>query len=677
MTTASVSQNAQLTDPDILALGRRVAGELIMSAQKAAAHLAEPANFPLAADASDERLFVERLQALPAERRQHASARALEFIRGPADARARLVGDLADLDLRAPTAVRALARQKPRAALPLDAARLGNAFTRGITAATAAKPRLRPRDAHEWLELRVRHARCVDETNGLFGSEAGSDEIDIAAILVDGIQRTTKSPVLKLGDFASDGVQRGFDPPLVLGGFDLAAGFYWPRRLSAMVYLNEQDNGSFPAWLQKIFDAAKDKIVSLVKEAASAASAAAIGAVIGSAVGPIGTAIGALVGALIGWVLGEVIAAIKAIWEDDVFGSVTLDVDLPSADALFDGKTTSAPITLGYAGHGGYYEIQVDFRMTSRPGSERAPTLVTSVFEDFATDLAGIACCPAVRIQTTTTTYDPITKQKLTLPVAAALQKVPESLVFALGHADGSVMVRTIDGLADAWQSLGGGFHSGPAVAIASSNPTRPVVFGTGLDDAIWHAWRDASWSGWHGLGGVLTSAPAAVVAGNRLVVAARGADNAIWHRWYEDGWSDWHSLGGLATSAPAMLFADGRLSVYYRGEDGAIWHKWYANGWSDAVSLGGISTSAPAVSLDAGGRGVVFCRGTDGAIWHKWYAGGWSDWHSLGGASISAPAAMLNKDGQLTVLCRSSDRTIHERRYAGGWTAWRSLGLP
>lgn len=676
MTTAAVTQNPTLTDPDLLALGRRAAGELILSAQKAAAHLGDPASFPLAADAADEHLFLERLQALPAERRRRATARALEFVRGPAAARARLVGDLADLDLRVPTSVRALARQKPRPTLPFDAARLAGAFAHNATPA-AANPRLRPRDAHEWLELRVRHARCVDETDGFLGSEAGSDEIDIGAILVDAIQRTTKSPVLDLGTFGEDGAQRPFDPPLVLGGFDLAAGFYWPRRVTAMVYLNERDNGSFPGWLQKVFDAAKEKVVTLVKEAVSAATAAAIGAAVGSIAGPIGTALGAAIGALVGWILGELIAAIKEIWEDDVFGSVTLNVDLAGADALFGGAATSAPITLGYAGHGGYYEIQVDFRLTSRPGSERAPTLVTSVFEDLATDLAGVACCAATRVETTTTTYDPVTKQKVTLPVLAAFQKIPESLVFALGSADGSVMVRTIDGGDDAWRSLGGGFHSGPAVAIASATPTRPVVFGTGLDDAIWHAWRDASWSGWHSLGGVVNSGPAAVVAGDRLVVAARAADGAIWHRWYEGGWSEWSSLGGRATSAPAMLYADGRLTVFYRGEDGAVWAKWYANGWTDGVSLGGISTSAPAASVDAGGRTVVFCRGTDGAVWHKWYAGGWSDWHSLGGIAVSAPAAMLNKDGQLTVLCRGTDRAIYERHYAGGWTSWRSLGLP
>src|SRR5262249_47495824 len=53
--------------------------------------------------------------------------------------------------------------------------------------------------------------------------------------------------------------------------------------------------------------------------------------------------------------------------------------------------------------------------------------------------------------------------------------------------------------------------------------------------NAMWHKWwNGSSWSGWESLGGVLTSAPAAVSWGpNRIDCFVRGTDNAMWHKWW------------------------------------------------------------------------------------------------------------------------------------------------
>lgn len=666
MSEAVISQNPTIVDPELLALGRRVAGELILGAEKAAAHLADPAAFPIPAGAALEGLFLERLRAMPAERQKKAGAKAIELLRGPASARAGLLGDLADLDVRAAKSVSELVSARKAPALRLTAQKVAQAFAPGKIPAPAAAKKLRPRDAGEWLELRLHHVKCVDETNDAFGFESGSDHINVGVLLVDAIQRAVKSPIYDLGHYASDGVERVYAPPMVLGGWDLRVGFYWPRTVSAVVYLSEIDNGGFPEWMQKIFDFAKSKVVSAVSTA--------IGAAIG---GILGMGVGALIGALVGWAIGELIAALKSWWEDDVFPPVNLTVNFDAADASFGGKTTSAPFTLPFEGHGGHYVLTADLRIAGRPGSEVSPSLITGPIDDLVTDIAGVGCGLTVEAASPTTIIDPITKQKVTLP--AAKTSVERPLVFALGAADGSMMVRDLHSSASGqWVSIGGGFRSGPAVAL--TGPTRPVVFARGLDDAIWHAWRDAHgapWSGWHSLGGVVTSAPAATMSGGYLRVAARGADLAIYHKWYDNGWSEWHSIGGVSSSAPAMVHAGGRLVVFCRGTDGAIYHKWHDGKWSEWHSLGGVSTSAPAVMVSAEGRLVVYCRGVDGAIYHKWYDNGWSNWHSLGGSAHSAPAVMMGPNQQGYVFIRGADGAIHERHYAGGWTPWAPLGVP
>ncbi len=659
MSQITVRHDLVITDPDIAALGRRIAGELILAAQKAAAHVADPAAFPIGADAPAEHIFLDRLRALPEAKRQRAGANAVNFLRGPAAVRAPRVGDLADVDVTGAQAVHEAVRARPMPAVRLTADKIRGGFAAGNPAVKAKRRPVQPSDAGEWLELRLLNAVCIDETNGFLGSEAGSDNIDVAVIFMDAIQRTTKTPVHDLGSYGSDGAQMSPPGPRVLGGVDLRAGFYWPRTLTATVCLSERDNGGFPEWVMKVFEYAKSKATSAV--------ATALGGIIG---GILGAGIGALVGALVGWVIGELIGAIKEWWEDDTFEPANLTIEIPSADAQSSGQ-----FQIRYMGHGGEYLLTVEFRRTAAPANEPAPALVTGELEDRLTDLCGVAGCLTTEVARPRKIRSP-TGEITTLPVAQVPVETP--LVFALGSADGTMMVKAIAGDTTPWISLGGAFHSGPAVVM--TGPTRPVVFAVGTDDALYHKWRDSSsspWSDWHSLGGTLTSSPAATMSGGRIVVAGRGADRALWHKWYDNGWSDWHSLGGEVTSSPAIVQAGNRLVVFCRGTDGAIWHKWHENGWSDWHSLGGKLSSGPAVMMSNEGRLVVYARGVDGAIWHKWYDNGWSDWHSLEGLSQSAPAAFMSRSKQGMVVCRGNDGAIYERHYANGWTPWASVGLP
>ena len=218
------------------------------------------------------------------------------------------------------------------------------------------------------------------------------------------------------------------------------------------------------------------------------------------------------------------------------------------------------------------------------------------------------------------------------------------------------------------WESLEG-FDLGAGREFL--DPGRLDVFVRGTDSALWHKWFENGWSGWEGLGGVLTSSPAAVSWDDgRIDVFVRGTDSALWHKWFENGWSGWESLGGILTLEPAVCsWNPGRLDVFVRGTDSALWHKWFENALERlesglAASLprsggrarggradrrlslqgrtarfgttgsktGGAAGRAWAVSahlhsgcvlMGASGRLDVFAAGTDSALWHKWFENG------------------------------------------------------
>ena len=61
-------------------------------------------------------------------------------------------------------------------------------------------------------------------------------------------------------------------------------------------------------------------------------------------------------------------------------------------------------------------------------------------------------------------------------------------------------------------------------------------------------------WSGWEGLGGIITSTPSATSWGpDRIDVVARGTDSAAWHRWWDGArWLGFAPLGGGVTGKAA-----------------------------------------------------------------------------------------------------------------------------
>ena len=141
------------------------------------------------------------------------------------------------------------------------------------------------------------------------------------------------------------------------------------------------------------------------------------------------------------------------------------------------------------------------------------------------------------------------------------------------------------------------------------------------------------------------TSSPAACsIDVNTLDIFAAGSDNALWHkRWtsfpptaattaagFTNGWTPWDSLGGITTSAPAAVARDGGLDVFVRGTTGALWYKRWAGTWSEWTNLGGVILKGTAPTADSRGPTVldVFVIGTTGALWQRTLTGTtWSQW--------------------------------------------------
>jgi gamma-D-glutamyl-L-lysine dipeptidyl-peptidase len=249
--------------------------------------------------------------------------------------------------------------------------------------------------------------------------------------------------------------------------------------------------------------------------------------------------------------------------------------------------------------------------------------------------------------------------------------------------------------------SLGGHLVGGPAaVWVPAGSPFSAgafVVFGRGLDSALWWTYQTATgWSGWASLGGRITSKPTAYAtptSGSSTIAAAmyvRGADGAVWFRALDrvpaslPTWEPWRSLGGrlLPGTSPAAAQASGGVFVAAVGTDKALWVATSPSGGPGSVwhSLGGQTTSDPAVAVPGQSPmiGVAFVRGVDNKAWYNELSGQTAGvtpgWHSLGGQLTSgvtaAPTTAGGPQGLTYLFALGADNQAWMR--SGTWPALR-----
>lgn len=239
------------------------------------------------------------------------------------------------------------------------------------------------------------------------------------------------------------------------------------------------------------------------------------------------------------------------------------------------------------------------------------------------------------------------------------------------------------------WQPLGGILTSAPAAvytggADTSRNLTRMSVFVRGTDNALWQRkWDGSRWSDWENLGGVLSSAPTAVSrAADRVDVFVRGTDNQLWQRsWDGTRWSAWQQpVRGTLTSAPSCA-SNAANSIHCFARGGAnqlVYTSWDGIRWGDWRDLGGVLADAPAAAVGGDLGAMAFVRATNNELMYKHQlpSGGWSDWLPLGGILTAAPSATANAR-YVDVFVRGTDNALwHKRRDSTGrWGDWQRRG--
>jgi hypothetical protein len=137
----------------------------------------------------------------------------------------------------------------------------------------------------------------------------------------------------------------------------------------------------------------------------------------------------------------------------------------------------------------------------------------------------------------------------------------------------------------------------------------------------------------WHGLGGIITEAPFAILEpswASFIAAMVRGADNSLWMAdisvFDDPETCTWYSLGG-AISSEAFAATDSANSIhtFVRGSDGAMWENVFSSSpWNPSgahwIGHGGFITDWSPQAL-IGSQTYAYALRGDNAIWRKVYA--------------------------------------------------------
>ena len=185
------------------------------------------------------------------------------------------------------------------------------------------------------------------------------------------------------------------------------------------------------------------------------------------------------------------------------------------------------------------------------------------------------------------------------------------------------------------WTGLGGNLNSWPFIIFDSSS--RMHILARGGDNGLWDnrgvLSSESYEHNWHGLGGIITEAPFAILEpswASFIAAMVRGADNSLWmadiNVLSNPETCTWHSLGG-AISSEAFSATDSANSIhtFVRGSDGAMWENVFSSSpWNPSgahwISHGGSITDWSPQALISS-QTYAYVLGGDNAIWHKVYA--------------------------------------------------------
>jgi hypothetical protein len=355
MSEIKVSQVTEIENLELREIAMRVVNTMQLAAEKATAHQAEPATYPISSDPNSfEQLFQSRFQQLRPEQQQAAIAKVMVAIKAPEAERVRVYGDLAKVDLGSEIAVE---KQIENLSLSDSLRFLPSETNSPLQLADEVLSRAASGLTHT-LELRIHRVKCFEDTD-----EWGRDEISLGGSTLDESGNTEKISDFEVGKFKR-GREVNYSPPRIFTTFDLlkSPGVQYPRSYFATFVLAEIDWGGFGEFLNKLLDKIKEEVIKALTPLATALGTT-IGAMIGSGIPILGTAIGAAIGAIIGWAVGKIFEWLKSLWRDDIFAPITLRADVLSLNASWQ----SSQGEVQWKDFGGEYHLWYDWSIKVPP----------------------------------------------------------------------------------------------------------------------------------------------------------------------------------------------------------------------------------------------------------------------------------------------------------------------
>ena len=214
------------------------------------------------------------------------------------------------------------------------------------------------------LECLIKEVKCIDETSGFFGTEAGSDEIKLGGLTFGPSLVVDKINAFNVKSFQNDGDAKVYDGPNYkkFAEFSLNDEGDWPRPFLASFVLAEVDMGGIGEFLSELVDQVRLEVASQL--ATMVGEAAALALVTVAIPGVIAAAIAIALMLIVFLVVIAIFAFIKNAWEDDIFEPQTVMITLNSKDEANNLDYVGENLwgRAGFTGHGGIYQIQYSWR---------------------------------------------------------------------------------------------------------------------------------------------------------------------------------------------------------------------------------------------------------------------------------------------------------------------------
>jgi hypothetical protein len=208
------------------------------------------------------------------------------------------------------------------------------------------------------LNFRLHVVKCVDETGpeGFWGERLGSDAIDIGGTSVSDKGVTKKIDPFRVSSNFDDGESVTYNPARVLRSFPLDSNY--PKTFSVLLAMAEKDrSGGFWSYINKLFDAVKTQVLSILKKIADKISQ--------TLAKLFGGKLGQIISSIASMILSKIIDWLTGLFKnyDDIFEPQVVTIGLDKATATFNGSLSTSQRSLTYRKFLGEYMVMYSWEL--------------------------------------------------------------------------------------------------------------------------------------------------------------------------------------------------------------------------------------------------------------------------------------------------------------------------